>query len=123
MWVINRESYKKFLEKDLPGILVDPSFKKFCKEFRRTGYSIKNKALLYSQNKFIKNTYWYQQWQEKGRQVKSGEKGYIIIGWWPIKKKNKDTWEEEIVGTWYRKRTVFDISQTKPLVAKNKNAK
>lgn len=58
----------------------------------------------------------YKQWLRASRQVKRGEHGYLI--WFPVGEKDAETGDILSADTFYIG-TVFDISQTEPILARD----
>ena len=88
----------------------------FAKSFHK--YSAMNAMLIWAQKPNATMVAGFNQWKEKGRVVKKGEKGISIRGFAKKKvvKENKETGEEEEKTFGYFPIvTVFDISQTEPL--------
>ena len=75
---------------------------------RLSKYSPNNQMLIMLQRENVRHVRGYVEWQNHGRQVRSGEKGLFIIA--PRFKKDKVT--GEILSRWFVGSSVFDISQT-----------
>jgi antirestriction protein ArdC len=84
-------------------------------------YSYHNKILIFLQMPNASVVSSYKKWKEKGRQVKRGEKGIMILvpifkrGQNPLSKKNQDADDDEkTIGSpvGFKVGSVFDISQT-----------
>jgi hypothetical protein len=71
-------------------------------------YSFLNICMLYSQMPSFTQVASYRRWQDKGRQVKKGQRSLRVTA--PVIRKDPDTDEDKIVS--YRPVAVFDISQT-----------
>lgn len=81
-------------------------------------YSINNLLLIIAQCPHASQVAGFRAWQEKGRQVRKGEKAIKIFGYSSKKvtEKNKETGEdEEKKITIFPTLSVFDISQTDPI--------
>ena len=81
-------------------------------------YSINNVLLITAQCPHASQVAGFRAWQEKGRQVRKGEKAIKIFGYSSkkITEKNEQTGEEEEKKiTIYPTLSVFDISQTDPI--------
>ena len=81
-------------------------------------YSINNVLLIATQCPHASQVAGFRAWQEKGRQVRKGEKAIKIFGYSSkkITEKNDQTGEEEEKKiTIYPTLSVFDISQTDPI--------
>lgn len=88
------------------------NYLKFYSGFHR--YSLTNTILILLQNPEATLCASYKDWQKRKRQVKKGETGLVVRVPTPkkIKKTDKDGNEEEVSIMFYKKGTVFDISQT-----------
>lgn len=93
---------------------------KFLSEFH--DYSIRNQILIFTQCPQATHVAGYRQWQEKGFQVRKGEKAIKIFGRFTGKTKDDDsntTTEEteanEGTYVYYPVLSVFDISQVDPI--------
>lgn len=84
-------------------------------------YSYHNKILIFLQNPEAKHVASYRNWKKKGRQVRKGERGILVLvpvfrrGENPMSKKNKEAEDEDkVTGTpiGFKVGSVFDISQT-----------
>ncbi|RKY99175.1 MAG: hypothetical protein DRQ13_02845 [Ignavibacteriae bacterium] len=82
--------------------------------------SPRNQMLLYFQvgDKPLSVVAGFKQWQEAGRSVMQGERGYLIAVPATSKKENEEVNPEEEPEVYFLWRYVFDISQTKEAVTK-----
>ena len=84
-------------------------------------YSVNNKALIYSQRPDASMVAGYRAWQEKGRQVRKGEKAIRIFGVTQRKTRTRDVEDEDQeqdaarASLYFPVLSVFDISQTDPI--------
>lgn len=92
----------------------------FCRSFHR--YSFSNLMLILLQSPEATRVAGYRSWQEKGRQVRKGERGIRILGTGTVKvdpDTETDEQDEDEKGRGRRRVffpvSVFDISQTEPM--------
>lgn len=79
-----------------------------------TSYSFNNTMLIFLQKPDASLVAGYKSWQQKGRQVRKGEKGITILAPCPHKKEveTEDGEKQTISWTSFRAVSVFDVSQT-----------
>lgn len=79
-----------------------------------TSYSFNNTMLIFMQKPNASLVAGYKSWQQKGRQVRKGEKGITILAPCPHKKEveEEDGSTKEVAWTTFRTVKVFDVSQT-----------
>lgn len=79
-----------------------------------TSYSFNNTMLIFLQKPNASLVAGYKSWQQKGRQVRKGEKGITILAPCPHKKEIEDENGEKQTISWtsFRAVSVFDVSQT-----------
>ena len=79
-----------------------------------TSYSFNNTLLIFMQKPDASLVAGYKSWQQKGRQVRKGEKGITILAPCPHKKEieTEDGEKQTISWTSFRAVSVFDVSQT-----------
>lgn len=102
----------EILQNGIAGIQNSEQFKTAL-AFRRTfhTYSINNALLIAIQKPEATLVAGYKAWQQKGRQVRKGEKGIAILA--PLMRKFKDdNGDEEVRPVGFRTTYVFDVSQT-----------
>lgn len=94
------QGLKKLEKSELRNLLLG------IKRFRR--YSLVNQYLILSQMPSAKSIAGFKEWQERGRQVRKGEKSLRILA--PRIVKDKKTDEKKVIG--FFPVAVFDIQQT-----------
>ena len=79
-----------------------------------TSYSFNNTMLIFMQKPNASLVAGYKSWQQKGRQVRKGEKAITILAPCPHKKEIEDENGEKQIVSWtsFRAVSVFDVSQT-----------
>lgn len=79
-----------------------------------TSYSFNNTMLIFLQKPNASLVAGYKSWQQKGRQVRKGEKAITILAPCPHKREveTEDGEAKEITWTSFRPVSVFDVSQT-----------
>ena len=76
-------------------------------------YSLSNVLLILSQRPDASRVAGFRQWQERGRQVRKGERSIKIFGY--AAKKTEDENGEEERRAYFPMLSVFDVSQTDPI--------
>lgn len=101
------------LERGVAGITNTEGFKaylKFLASFHN--YSANNVMLIHSQNPEATMVAGFHDWRKKGRFVRKGEKGLMILAPLVGKVEDEKTGERESKVFGFRVTTVFDVSQT-----------
>ncbi len=75
-------------------------------------YSFGNVLLIWGQREDATNVAGFRAWQQKGRQVKKGEKGILIRAPYTLSKKSAEPGKEEEIICGFKAAYVFDVSQT-----------
>jgi antirestriction protein ArdC len=102
------------LEKGVKEIFTSDRFTEYLRFMSSfTDYSFNNCLLIMLQKPEATLCAGYKAWQQKGRQVRKGEKGIRILAPCPHKKEvEKDGEIKTIVWNTFRAVSIFDISQT-----------
>lgn len=115
----NLDEITKKLENGVKAVFTSEKYMeylRFMSSFYE--YSINNSILIWSQMPEATLVAGFKAWQAKGRTVKKGEKGIVIIAPCPhkavkkVKDENGNEVEKEVKYTTFRAAYVFDISQT-----------
>lgn len=91
------------------------AYLRFARSFH--AYSLNNQLLIWAQRPDASHVAGFNQWREKGRQVRKGERGLRIFGYATrtCEKAACDAPADDHTHTYFPVVTVFDLSQTDPI--------